>query len=348
MAEGLNIRDYLLGILDDPEHLDALEKRYLTDDDFAARVAGEMDELYEQYLDGDLSDLQRNAFETHFLVNEDRRHQLEVIRALRAAGRSTPGVQTASGGEADKRSLLGMLFANPFVRYGFAVVLIAVIGIGFWRFAIYRSNIDLGLAQLREAYAGERPVESRITDLSYSPFRTTRGVGDDKEKAARDRAEKLLTLAAGESDDARSQAALGKFYLTQRKFEQANELFAKAAAAAPNDARIHADWGASLLELARIKVSAGEKAEGPRDGRLVVDHCDLYRLNGPVDLAAEGLEDVVVDPGNVLCVEWPERLAGAPAGHAATLTFEFLGEEARRITVRARPEAADRLAAAFA
>ncbi len=262
MAEGLNIRDYLLGILDDPEHLDALEKRYLTDDDFAARVAGEMDELYEQYLDGDLSDLQRNAFETHFLVNEDRRHQLEVIRALRAAGRSTPGVQTASGGEADKRSLLGMLFANPFVRYGFAVVLIAVIGIGFWRFAIYRSNIDLGLAQLREAYAGERPVESRITDLSYSPFRTTRGVGDDKEKAARDRAEKLLTLAAGESDDARSQAALGKFYLTQRKFEQANELFAKAAAAAPNDARIHADWGASLLELARIKVSAGEKAEG--------------------------------------------------------------------------------------
>lgn len=84
------------------------------------------------------------------------------------------------------------------------------------------------------------------------------------------------------------------------------------------------------------------------DGRLVVDHCDLYRLNGPVDLAAEGLEDVVVDPGNVLCVEWPERLARAPAGHAATLTFEFLGEEARRITVRARPEAADRLAAVFA
>ncbi len=274
MAEDSNIRDYLLGMLEDPEHLDTIEKRYLTDDDFAARISVAMDELYEQYIDGELSDLQLNAFESHFLSIEDRRHQLDIVRALRSVGQSTHDEQPAVGTDADKRSLLGMLFAVPLFKYGFAVVLIAVIGIGFWRFAIYRSDVDLGLAQLREAYSGERPIESRITDLSYSPFRTTRGVGDDKEKAARDRAEKLLTLAASESDDARTQAALGKFYLTQRKFEQANELFARAAAAAPNDARIHADWGASLLELAKINISAGQKAKGLENFDASLSHLE--------------------------------------------------------------------------
>lgn len=274
MAEDLNIRDYLLGIADDPKHVDAIEHRYLTDDDFAATVSIVEDELFEQYLDGHLSESQRHAFETHFLATEDRRHQFRLVRSLRAVGRQRADTPPLSSAVPNKRFSIRSLFANPLIGYGFAVVLIAIIGLGFWRIAIYRSNVELGLAQLREAYAGERPTDARITDLDYSPFRTTRGARNDKETAARDRAERLLTLAAGEADDAASQAALGKFYLTQRKFEQANELFARASKAAPNDARIHADWGASLLELAKVSVSAGDRAKALEDLDASLSHLE--------------------------------------------------------------------------
>lgn len=286
MAEDSDIRDYLLGILNDPEQLDTIEKRYLTDDDFAGKVSVVLDELYEQYLDGDLSDEQCIAFESHFLSNDDRKHQLNVIRALRSAGRANAAVKPELGAGDVGRSMFRRLFDNRLVAYGFAVVLIAIIGVGFWRFAIYRSNVDLGIAQLREAYAGERPTESRITGLNYSPFRTTRGPRDEKENTARDRAEKLLTIAAGETDDARSQAALGKFYLTQRKFEQANELFARAAAKSPNDAGIHSDWGASLLELARINISAGERAKGLENFDASLSHLETALKLTPAMLEA--------------------------------------------------------------
>ncbi|MBK7512927.1 MAG: hypothetical protein IPI76_11755 [Chloracidobacterium sp.] len=73
-----------------------------------------------------------------------------------------------------------------------------------------------------------------------------------------------MTLAAGETDDTASQAALGKFLLTQRKFEQANELFARAAKVRTERRGIHSDWGASLLELARIDRSSGDRSKAPK------------------------------------------------------------------------------------
>ena len=36
-------------------------------------------------------------------------------------------------------------------------------------------------------------------------------------------------------------------------------------------------------------------------------HIDLYRLEKPEELAALNLEMVFSDPGNLVCIEWPER-----------------------------------------
>ncbi|MBK9438244.1 MAG: CHAT domain-containing protein [Chloracidobacterium sp.] len=275
MAIDLEIRDYLLGDVSDPEQLGTIEERYLTDDDFAESVSLAEDQIIEQYLDDELTDQQRHSFETHFLTTDHRRHQLRTITGLLSAARARATPDAVSENQVTKaRFPFQTLFSNPLIGYGFAIILIASSVYGFWRLVIYRSNVDVGLAQLREAYAGERPIEARISGFQYSPWRTTRGNGGDVDPAARDRAEKLLTLAAGETDDTASQAALGKFLLTQRKFEQANELFARAAKSAPKDARIHSDWGASLLELARIDRSSGDRSKSAENFDAALSHLE--------------------------------------------------------------------------
>jgi tRNA threonylcarbamoyladenosine biosynthesis protein TsaE len=71
------------------------------------------------------------------------------------------------------------------------------------------------------------------------------------------------------------------------------------------------------------------------DGRLAVDHLDLYRLRAPADLAAEGLEDVITDRSSVLCCEWPERMAAPPLGRTTTVRFAFRGEDVRALRFEA-------------
>jgi len=67
-----------------------------------------------------------------------------------------------------------------------------------------------------------------------------------------------------------------------------------------------------------------------RGGRLALYHADLYRLDKTAteDL---GLEEAGVRDG-VLAIEWPDRLTHQLPG-ARTVTLEFAGETARRISI---------------
>ena len=50
-------------------------------------------------------------------------------------------------------------------------------------------------------------------------------------------------------------------------------------------------------------------------GRLIVWHCDLYRIERERELAELGLDDVIGDPRGVLLVEWADKFAVLPDGH---------------------------------
>lgn len=64
---------------------------------------------------------------------------------------------------------------------------------------------------------------------------------------------------------------------------------------------------------------------------LTVHHLDLYRLEGPVDLADLGLEDLL-EPGSLLLVEWPER--GGQRLPPATLRVAITESgDGRRVTI---------------
>ena len=97
------------------------------------------------------------------------------------------------------------------------------------------------------------------------------------------------------------------------------------AAGLGSSARVHSPTFALLNEY--------------RDGRLPLFHLDLYRLNGPHDVAAAGLEEYLTRPDGVAVIEWIERWSAAVAGEGLRGTgamtrrvwIETLSETERRI-----------------
>jgi tRNA threonylcarbamoyladenosine biosynthesis protein TsaE len=61
-------------------------------------------------------------------------------------------------------------------------------------------------------------------------------------------------------------------------------------------------------------------------------HIDCYRLSSADELRRLGFDDLAADPGNLILIEWPERVAGLFTP-TFTLKFEVIGEDARQINI---------------
>ncbi|MBN1504791.1 MAG: tRNA (adenosine(37)-N6)-threonylcarbamoyltransferase complex ATPase subunit type 1 TsaE [Candidatus Eisenbacteria bacterium] len=77
-------------------------------------------------------------------------------------------------------------------------------------------------------------------------------------------------------------------------------------------------------------------------GPVDVFHVDLYRIEGPGDLASLGLDDVLFGP-HVTLIEWAEKLGPAVSSRALEVVIETVGEDERKITVRCESEAGRKL-----
>ncbi len=67
--------------------------------------------------------------------------------------------------------------------------------------------------------------------------------------------------------------------------------------------------------------------------RFKVYHIDLYRIEGRLDLATLGLEEIFSTPA-VILVEWAEKLEEEFQDEVIVVKIEDLGEEDRRICFR--------------
>lgn len=66
-------------------------------------------------------------------------------------------------------------------------------------------------------------------------------------------------------------------------------------------------------------------------GRFALHHFDLWRLDGPGGLAELGWDEA---RGDVIVVEWPDRLGPLRPESALTIIFSTSGETARLATLR--------------
>lgn len=69
--------------------------------------------------------------------------------------------------------------------------------------------------------------------------------------------------------------------------------------------------------------------------RLV--HIDAYRLNGAHDLDVLGWKELLQDAGNLVLLEWPEKVEGAIPAEAVRISLDFEGADSRKISYARTP-----------
>ncbi|HZF38498.1 MAG TPA: CHAT domain-containing protein, partial [Blastocatellia bacterium] len=114
----------------------------------------------------------------------------------------------------------------------------------------------------------------------YAPFRETRGGTEadgepaDIDLPARRRAYDLLDDAVRENPTAvAAQHAMGRFHLARKNFQDAIAEFEEALKTEPNNARLHSDLGAALMEKSEIEAS-GKSGRDMRTLDRSLEHLD--------------------------------------------------------------------------
>jgi CHAT domain-containing protein len=263
------LRRYLLGQLDDDDRED-VEKSVLSSNETYQELLVLEDEMVDEYLSGELMGDDRSAFEKHFLATLERKEKLRFGRALRryaSAQVTTSPREDPHDAPSAVRSwrswrVPNSPFSSPLTIAAFALVAV-VVAVGVWRVFFYQSEVDKGLLALNRAYREQRPVESRISALSYAPFVQTRGQNDQRVDAlARDRAELILNTAAGDPRNSAAHHALGQVYLAEKRFDDAIAQFEVAVKSDSKNAQLYSDLGAAWLEKGKIDRGGKDAGKG--------------------------------------------------------------------------------------
>lgn len=275
--EERSIRKYLLNELGEDELRHRIEERLMLDEGFYGELEAAEEDLIDDYLGGALSRRERADFERHFLSTPERRAKLGFARTFNAY-LSPPAPRPRGLWRRAITALPSWLRLPRLPAYAAAAALALVVlaaGILAWRVVFRRSEVAEGLAALRTAYSRARPVESRVTGLSYARLAETRGPeGERVDKTSRELAESLLLKAARDEPGPASAHALGRLYLYERKFEDAVKQLDAAAAADPNNAQLQSDLGAALLERGKDEHARGDDGPASLDFGLSLEHLD--------------------------------------------------------------------------
>ena len=163
----------------------------------------------------------------------------------------------------------------------YATIVIGL-GLGVWMWTRGESDAQKGMDVLNQAYREHRPLEARITGFAFAPILITRGNEQSKINYRElDEAEYLIRKAARERPNSESLRALGQLYLTGKDFGKAIDLFEQALRAEPNDARLHNDLGAALLEKSRISNREGDRQTAALElGRSLDELSKAVELDG--------------------------------------------------------------------
>lgn len=259
------LRMYLLGNLRDTAEMRRIEEQMLLDDDFFEKLSVAEDNLIEDYLDDNLTSIERERFDNFFLDSPERIQNLRQIKNLRKYAAQFAARKFEKPAR-EKRRFFDWrgLFAPAAVRFAVGALILAAAGFGIWRVGFYQSDTERGIAELHRSYRSQRPFEARLSNFDYAPFSETRGgdIQTDTETRARDGAARKLIDAAQNEPSAASFHALGNYYLTEKQFDKAITQFDAALAADPNNVRIYNDYGVALLEKA--KQSSGAEQPGRR------------------------------------------------------------------------------------
>lgn len=77
------IRKYLLGDIKAEDERRKIEERLMLNEDYFEEILIEEEELIQDYVDGQLSAKERQSFERHFFICEERQQKIRLAQVLR-------------------------------------------------------------------------------------------------------------------------------------------------------------------------------------------------------------------------------------------------------------------------
>jgi CHAT domain-containing protein len=183
--------------------------------------------------------------------------------------------------------------SNSYLRMAASLIIVLGVVLGVYLAFFRQSDVNKGLAALRDAYRSQRPVEARITALSYAHFPQTRG-GEQAnfDEVKHDRAQRIILDAVDEHPGPDSEHALGVFLLTEKQFDKAIPHLEVAVKATPKDPQYHCDLGAAWLEKGKADKVATESDRNQESfGRILENLAKaLEHLNRAIELNPSLLE----------------------------------------------------------
>ena len=186
---------------------------------------------------------------------------MRLSKDMSASVRESSGAQAPNGPNLKIKRVnhLGQVRASPYLRAAVICLILAGTPIAIWRLVFYESELDKGIAALKQAFPHKRPFLSRTTLFGYGRFDETRGPAAGVDAAKFERARELIHRGSSTSDPQGSHA-LGALYMAQGNLDLALALLRSALNARPRDAKLHNDLGAAILEKAiqdREKTESG-------------------------------------------------------------------------------------------
>lgn len=302
LDEHPGIREYHLGIPENPDIMRQIEEKLMADDKFAEELSVAEDALIEQYLDDELSDTEREHFIRHFLAAPERKEKLRLVQNLRRYAAAQEQAEAGAEALPERTTVPGWrrFLSMPALSYALVLVVALFLGYGVWRINTkYPPDVDTALAELRLAYKGARPLNSRIAGFDYAPSPATRGPADKKlDSLELRRATGMLEEAVADKRTAQSLYGRGKAYLAEGKFQDAINAFEEAARMGPVTAVLMSDLGAAQMEA----------AESPGAAKGAMLDAALRSLDKAIELDPKLLEPRF---NRALCLEAMESTESA-------------------------------------
>ncbi len=164
------IARYLLGGLSEAEQTQ-LEEQAFSDRDYLQNVRAVEKDLMDEYVRGELSGPEREAFEQRFFASAQRRRQIEFARALMQVSGESPARAAAAATTSwwDSLFLFGRGL-NPALRFVLAALALFVVIGGVWLFReSMRSRREQ--AQVQPPAEATPPVQENATPKSTAEQR---------------------------------------------------------------------------------------------------------------------------------------------------------------------------------
>lgn len=265
------LRKYLLGGLPETDEAQ-VEERLLRDADFAEAFEIIEEELIDRFLRDTLPAKERMCLKQNFFKSPERQQKL---RFLAAFNQQRP------------QPLPGRHLSQNFLRFylPLAAGLLLILSLGVWQIFFHQRPSNKGLIALQTAFRNQRPLEARLSGFSYAPLLNQRGAPQQVDYVQRDRAASILFNEVSDDPNAASYHALGVYYLTDRQFDKAIDQFEKALALDPQNAQVHAELGAALLEKGKAN-SVADEGQGIEEFARSLEHLNRALEKNPSLLEA--------------------------------------------------------------